>query len=248
MKYMKDIIPGAFTLGNMFCGFLSVLFSLEGDLVAAAWLVILAGFLDGLDGKLAQALGSTSQLGIELDSFADIISFGLAPAVLFYSSEHIILGKWAWVLGFLFIAAGAFRLVRFNLRTEFETKDFFNGLPITAAAMTLASYFLFSHGVWGEMRYVGIVILSILCFSALMVSNIKYDNLPNFSFDNRWNRIKLVYLLVGIVAILIEPKLALFPLGVMYVLSGVIRGINDLSQILGLPRHSCPYSCFRKKA
>ncbi|HEX9916625.1 MAG TPA: CDP-diacylglycerol--serine O-phosphatidyltransferase [candidate division Zixibacteria bacterium] len=225
---MKDIIPGAFTLGNMFCGFLSVLFSVEGNLVTAAWLVVLAGFLDGLDGKLAQALGSTSQFGIELDSFADVISFGLAPGVLFYSSEHIILGKWVWVLGFIFIAAGAFRLVRFNLRTEFETKDFFNGLPITAAAMTLASYFLFSHGVWGEMRYVGIVILILLFFSALMVSNIKYDNLPNFSFDNQWNRIKLLYVFVGIVAILIKPKIAPFPLGMMYVLSGVIRGINDL--------------------
>ena len=228
MKNIKDLVPGVFTVGNMFCGFLSTLFSFEGDLTTAAWLIILAGFLDGLDGKLAQFLGSTSQFGIELDSFADIISFGLAPAILFYSSGHLILGKWWWILGFVFIMSGAFRLVRFNLQTEFKIKEFFNGLPITAAGMTVASYFLFSHKIWGEVRHPEILIFMLISFSILMVGNIKYDNLPNFSFDNGWNRIKLLYVIVGIIAILIKPKLALFPLGMIYVLSGGIRGIYGL--------------------
>ena len=224
----RDIVPAVFTVGNMFCGFLSILFSFERNLETSAWLIILAGFLDGLDGKLAQFSGSTSQFGIELDSFADIISFGLAPAILFYSWGHLVLGKWGWILGFVFVMSGAFRLVRFNLQTEFRAKEFFNGLPITAGGMIVASYFLFSDKVWGGVRFPEISIFMLIAFSALMVSNIKYDNLPKFSFDNGWNRIKLLYMFVGIIAILIKPKLTLFPLGIIYVFSGVIRGIYDI--------------------
>ena len=225
---LKDIIPAVFTLGNMFCGFLSIIFGLEGDLITSAWLIILAGFLDGLDGKLAQILGSASQFGIELDSFADIISFGLAPVMLFYYHSTPILGKWGWVIGFVFVACGAFRLVRFNLQGEFESKEFFNGLPITASAMIIASYLLFSHKVWEMTIYPETLTFIFILFSVLMVSKIKYDNLPNFSFDNSWNRIKLLYVFVGIIAILIKPEIALFPLGMIYILSGVIRGMYEL--------------------
>lgn len=230
MKLKKDIIPAVFTMGNMFCGFLSILFAFEGNLVASAWLVILAGFLDGIDGKLAQLLDSTSQFGIELDSFADVISFGLAPAILSYSSRYLISGKWGWILCLVFLAGGVFRLARFNVKVEFKSREFFNGLPITASAMTIASYLLFSHRVWGNSAHPQILNIMLFVFSILMISNIKYDNLPNFSFDNRWNRIKLLYVFVGILAILIKPELTLFPLGAIYILSGIIRATRDLVQ------------------
>lgn len=219
----KDIVPSILTLGNMFCGFLSVFFSFEGSVETSAWLIILAGFLDGLDGKLACFTCSTSQFGTTFDSFADMVSFGLAPAALFYSSGHEVLGKWILVLSFVFVAAGAFRLVRFNLRNEFEEKEFFNGLPMTAAGMTMAGYLLFCYEIWRKIHYPVISILTIGFFSALMAGSLRYDSLPKFSFDNGWNRVKLVYVFLGVVAILIKSRLALFPLGMIYVFSGIVR-------------------------
>ncbi len=225
---VKNIIPTVLTLGNMFCGFLSLFFSFEGSLVIAAWLIILAGFLDGLDGKLASFFHSTSRFGIELDSFADIVSFGLAPVALFYSWGHLTTGTWGLILGFAFTLAGAFRLVRFNLGSEFEEKEFFNGLPITAAGMTTAGYSLFAFEVCGRICHPEILIVTLLVFSILMVSSLRYDNLPKFSFDNGWNRIKLVYVILGMSAILMKPEVALFPLGVIYAFSGVVRGLCQL--------------------
>jgi len=224
MRSKKDMIPAAFTVGNMFCGFLSILFALDGNLLASAWLVILAGFLDGIDGKLAQLLGSTSQFGIELDSFADAISFGFVPAILSYWSGYLIYGTWGKILCFIFLASGVFRLVRFNVKVEFESREFFNGLPITASAMVIVGYLLFSHRVWTEVGHFQLLNIMLPVLSVLMISNIRYDNLPNFSFDNRWNKIKLLYVFVGILGVLIEPRLTLFPLGAIYVLSGIVRG------------------------
>ncbi|OGC88898.1 MAG: CDP-diacylglycerol--serine O-phosphatidyltransferase, partial [candidate division Zixibacteria bacterium RBG_16_48_11] len=120
MRKMQGIFPGVFTVGNMFCGFLSILSSLDGNASTAAWLVIMAGFFDALDGWIARFSGSTTKFGIELDSFADFVSFAIAPAVMLYSFELYILGKWGFLLGFVLIVCGAFRLTRFNLSVRSE--------------------------------------------------------------------------------------------------------------------------------
>ncbi|MCJ7498292.1 MAG: CDP-diacylglycerol--serine O-phosphatidyltransferase [candidate division Zixibacteria bacterium] len=137
MRNFKGIFPGVFTVGNMLCGFISILQSFEGEAIHAAWLIILAGFFDALDGKIARISRSASRFGIELDSFADFVSFGIAPAVIFYSFRLYVLGTWGWLLGFLFIICGAFRLARFNIEARLEEKPYFTGLPIPVAAITL---------------------------------------------------------------------------------------------------------------
>ena len=227
MKNIKSIIPTFFTSGNMLCGFLSIFFSLDGDFEISTWLILLAGFLDGLDGKLAQILKTTSQFGIRLDSLADFISFGIAPAILFYFFGYLVLGKWIWIIVFVFVAGGTFRLIRFNLRAEFENKEFFNGLPITASAITIASYFVFSQRVWGKVHPESLIVIFVLLF-LLMISNIKYDNLPKFSFDNGWNRIKLLYVFAGATVMIIDFRLFLFPLSLVYICSGLVRKILSL--------------------
>jgi len=228
MRNFKGIFPGVFTVGNMLCGFISILQSFEGEAIHAAWLIILAGFFDALDGKIARISRSASRFGIELDSFADFVSFGIAPAVIFYSFRLYVLGTWGWLLGFLFIICGAFRLARFNLEARLEEKPYFTGLPIPVAAITLCGYTLFSYELWGELLYPEVLITLVIVFSALMVSGIEYETLPRFSLNSKKNMIKLLYILVALIAVLLKPRLAIFPLGMIYVLSGIVREVYQL--------------------
>ena len=226
MNKVQGIFPGVFTVGNMFCGFLSILSSLDGNASTAAWLVIMAGFFDALDGWIARFSGSTTRFGIELDSFADFVSFAIAPAVMLYSFELYILGKWGFLLGFVLIVCGAFRLTRFNLGARSEKKLYYTGLPIPMAAVTFAGYTLFCYTIWGSLRYPEFLVSMIIALSALMVSSLKYDTLPNANFRSRHNNFKLIYTLVAIIALFVNPRLALFPLGMVYVLSGIAREIT----------------------
>ena len=115
MRDYRGIVPGTFTMGNVVCGFLSILSSFEGNIIGACWFVILAGFLDALDGKVARLSGTTSQFGVELDSLADFLSFGVAPAVLMHSAKLTNLGKWGWIISIVYLMAASYRLARYNL-------------------------------------------------------------------------------------------------------------------------------------
>jgi len=229
VRNIKGIFPGVFTVGNMFCGFASILSSFDGETVFAVWMIILAGFFDALDGKIARFSGSASKFGVELDSFADIISFGIAPAMLFYNLGVYPSGKWGWIPGFVFVMCGTFRLARFNIQqTKLGEKLPYMGLPIPTAAITLVSYTLFSSEVWGALRFPKALITMIIAFSGLMVSGIEYETLPKFTLGNRMNKLKLVYLLVFLIVLIINPQLALFPFGLLYILSGVVKGGYEL--------------------
>ena len=229
MKNIKGFFPGIFTVGNMFCGFVSILSSFDGEPIVAAWMIVLAAFFDVLDGQVARFAGVPSRFGMELDSFADLLSFGVAPVVLFYNLNIYPLGRWGSMLGFVFILCGVFRLVRFNLQqTKLEEKLPYVGLPIPTAAVTLVSYILLCYEIWGTLRFPKVMITMIVVFSGLMVSGIEYETLPKFSFGDRKNKIKLVYLFVFLVALIINPRLALFPFGMLYVLSGFAKGAYEL--------------------
>jgi CDP-diacylglycerol--serine O-phosphatidyltransferase len=229
LKNIKGIFPGVFTVGNMFCGFISILYSFDGEPLHAAWMIILGAFFDTLDGKVARFAGAASRFGVELDSFADFLSFGIAPAVLFYNLQIYPLGKWGSFLGLLFVICGAYRLARFNIQqSKLYEKLPYMGLPIPTAAVTLVSYTLFCNEIWGALRFPKALITMIIAFSALMVSGIEYDTLPKFSLGDRKNKIKLIYILVFLVALIINPRLALFPFGLIYVLSGLVKVVYEL--------------------
>lgn len=232
MRNIKGFFPGVFTVGNMFCGFVSILYSFDGEPIFAAWMIVLAGFFDALDGKVARFAGSTSRFGVELDSLADLLSFGIAPTVLFYNLNVYHLGKWGWILGFVFVMCGAFRLARFNLQqSKLEEKLPYMGLPIPTAAITLVSYILFCNEIWGTLRFPKVLITMIIAFSGLMVSGIEYETLPKFSFSDRKNKIKLVYIFVFLIVLIINPRLALFPFGMLYILSGLVKGSYELFHV-----------------
>ena len=222
MPDMKGIFPGTFTMGNAVCGFLALLSAYEGDVTTACWLVILAGFLDGLDGKVARLSGTTSTFGIELDSLADFLSFGVAPAFIVYTLKLHSMGKWGWVIGVVYIMASGYRLARFNMLADTDEKKEFMGLPVPGAALTLVSYIIMSYYLWGRLEYSEYLVSMIILFAALMVSQVEYDSFPD-KFNTRKNRIKLLFFLVAAGAALIRPRLLLFPIFAIYIIIGLVR-------------------------
>ena len=222
MPNLRPIFPGVFTMGNLFCGFVSIMSSFDGQAKQACWFIVLAFFLDGLDGLVARMSRSDTLFGIELDSLADLVSFGVAPAMIFYSFKFNELGKWGWVLAFVFVMCGAFRLARFNLVAMQGQKPHFQGLPIPAAAAAMTGYTLGSYELWGELRYVKFLVTLILICSFLMVSDIEYEKRPT-SFKTTKDRIKWGYIVVGGAAVLFFHELAFFPLVAIYILYGIAR-------------------------
>jgi CDP-diacylglycerol--serine O-phosphatidyltransferase len=242
VRNFRGIFPGMFTMGNLFCGFLSILSSMDGEWRHACQFILLGFFLDGLDGIVARVSRGATRFGVELDSLADLITFGLAPAIMVYSFRLKDLGKWGWVLGFVFVMCGAFRLARYNLGAKTGPREGFEGLPIPAAASLLVSYTLFSFELWGELKYVRLLIAMTLVASGLMVSSIPYEDKPT-SWRTLKDKIKFLYLLVGVIAVLIDMSKTAFPLVLGYVAYGLVREIietvsngGSLERPLRLPR------------
>lgn len=227
MVINRGIFPGTFTMGNVVCGFLSVLSVMEGNVTTACWFVVLAGFLDVLDGKVARLSGTSSQFGVELDSLADFLSFGIAPAVLVYHVKLSAMGKWGWIISIVYIMASAYRLARYNLLADTEEKKGFLGLPVPGAAFGLVSYIIFSYHVWDTLQYGEALVTMIVLFAFLMVSQVEYDSFPE-RFATYNDRIKLIVGLVAGTALMIKPRLLLFPFVSMYILFGMIREIYRL--------------------
>ncbi len=226
----KGIFPGTFTMGNVVCGFLSILSAFEGNITTACWFVILAGFLDALDGKIARLSGATSQFGIELDSLADFLSFGVAPAFIIHAVKLSSLGKWGWIISIVYIMAAAYRLARFNLLAESDEKKDFLGLPVPIAALALVTFVIFSYELWGHLEYSEVLISMIILFAFLMISQVQYDALPD-NFSSNEKRIKLIIMVIAGILILIKPRLLLFPILAAYILFGMIREIYRLSYV-----------------
>jgi CDP-diacylglycerol--serine O-phosphatidyltransferase len=214
-------------MGNVVCGFLAILSAFEGNITTACWFVILAGFLDALDGRVARLSGGTSQFGIELDSLADFLSFGIAPAVIVHSIKLSSLGKWGWIISVIYIMASAYRLARFNLLADTEEKKDFLGLPVPAAAVTMVSFVIFCYNLWDGLRFSEVLVSMIILFAFLMVSQVRYDTFPQ-RFDTKQSRIKLAVLLGAAVVIIFRPRLLLFPISASYILFGMVREIYRL--------------------
>lgn len=227
MSSYRGIFPGTFTMGNVVCGFLAILSTFEGHVTTACWLIVLAAFLDALDGKIARLSGGATQFGVELDSLADILSFGVAPAVLAYTEVLNTMGRWGWLISVVYIMAASYRLARFNLLADTEEKRGFVGLPVPAAAIAMVTFIIFSYHLWGSLEYSQVLISMIILFSFLMVSQVSYDALPD-RFTSPENRIKLIVLSLAGAAVIFLPRLLLFPLVAAYILLGMIRELYRL--------------------
>ncbi len=236
----RGLFPGIFTMGNVVCGFLAILSAFEGNITAACWFVVLAGFLDVLDGKVARLSGSTSQFGVELDSLADFLSFGVAPAVIVYAIKLHELGEWRFILSIVYIIAAAYRLARFNVLADTDEKKAFLGLPVPMAAMGQVTFIIFSFKLWGGLEYAEWLITMVVLFAFLMVSQVPYEVAPD-RINSKHDRIKLAILIGASIAAVIQPRLLLFPLVACYILFGMIsEAYRLLSSGVGKVRRRPP--------
>jgi CDP-diacylglycerol--serine O-phosphatidyltransferase len=210
------LVPNFVTTANMFCGFYSAIASIHGDYLAAAWAIMAASVFDMLDGRIARLAKATSQFGVEYDSLSDLISFGMAPAILLYLWALEPFGRLGWAAAFLFMACGALRLARFNVTSGTQPKNFFQGLPIPMAAGMVATFIIFCQALdLGPLRFP--TLLLSFGLASLMVSTIKF---PSFKELNWKSRASFGYLMVGVLAMILiaaKPEVTLFLLLSAYV-------------------------------
>lgn len=225
------ILPNIFTSLNIFCGFYAVIASIDGKFVAAALAIIIAAVFDMLDGKIARATKTTSKFGLEYDSLADVISFGLAPGVMMYLWALKPMGRIGWLAAFLFMVCGALRLARFNTQAGTVSSEHFVGLPIPAGAGMNATTVLFwnKFGLGVESHPV-VILIMLYALAFLMVSNIKYNSFKKPELFRKMNFNVLVTSILILIFIAAQPSIALFTLGVSYVLSGPLTTLWRLKK------------------
>jgi CDP-diacylglycerol--serine O-phosphatidyltransferase len=232
------LLPNALTTGAMFAGFFSIIAGINGHYATAAVAVLVAGVLDGLDGRVARMTNTQSEFGLQYDSLSDLISFGLAPALLAFNWSLASLrdlsplaGKLGWLAAFLFVACAALRLARFNTQAAKSDKTYFQGLASPAAAGTLVStvWFFVDQGVAGA------TVSWLLWFETVALGLLMFSRVRYFSFKTwpRGDRIPIGFLMLVVlvfVLLAIDPPAVFMLVGVGYVFSGLVITIMGRQQ------------------
>jgi CDP-diacylglycerol--serine O-phosphatidyltransferase len=217
------LLPSLLTTGNLFCGFLALILTTQGRFTEAAVAVFVAMLLDVLDGKVARLTKTTTQFGVEFDSLADVVSFGVAPAFMLYSIALAPLGRAAWLGAFLFVICGALRLARFNVYTGVTDRRYFVGLPIPAAAGMVGSVVLLVAGEELERWQSSLIAVGTYLVSLLMVSTFRYYSFKEIDFARRRPVGLLLLVVLGVLIVATHPQWFLFALFAAYLLSGPTR-------------------------
>lgn len=220
-KQLIYILPNLFTAGGIFSGMMSLIMSSAGKYEYAAWLILLALIFDGLDGRIARMTKTTSKFGLEFDSLADIVSFGVAPAMLLYQYCGLDYGRFGMVVSGLFVVFGAIRLARFNVTTLEIEPSVFIGVPIPTAAVFI-SILILLYEKYSLSLFLPLLIAT-LFVAVLMVSNIRFPSFKKLDLQKA-NFIKvLVALVVGASLIFIYPIESLAIILSLYLFFGVGR-------------------------
>jgi CDP-diacylglycerol--serine O-phosphatidyltransferase len=215
------ILPNLLTTGSLFMGFFSIVASITGRIDHAVWAIFLAAVFDGLDGRVARLTHTESAFGVEYDSIADAISFGVAPAVLFFQWALFPFARFGFLGAALYAICAALRLARFNVQINTVEKQVFNGLPSPMAALMLAATVLFfddqalSVEAWRPF-----LLVMLYCAGLLMVSNIKYSSFKEMDVLKKKPFHILVLMILIIILIATRPEMMIFTLISLYFLSG----------------------------
>ncbi len=217
------LLPSLITVGNMFCGYACVMYAMRGDLTFAAPFIGIAVFLDMMDGRIARMTGTSSEFGLQLDSLADVISFGVAPAILAFAWGLSELGRWGWAVGFFYVTACAMRLARFNVQSTTQAdKRYFIGLASPAAAGVIAStVFAFPRLLTGHAQQIAAVCVVIVP-AVLMVSTLRYRSFKTFNLGYQQSRLPLLAFVVFLVLLGTQPQATLIVMAYAYLSSAFI--------------------------
>ncbi|MGL6046854.1 MAG: CDP-diacylglycerol--serine O-phosphatidyltransferase [Vogesella sp.] len=224
------LLPNSFTLAALFAGFYAIVQAMNQRFELAAVAIFIAMILDGMDGRVARMTHSQSAFGAEFDSLSDMVSFGVAPALVAYEWLLKDLGKLGWMVAFIYCAGAALRLARFNTMVGTADKRWFTGLPSPAAAALVAGLVWICHA-YGYQQLPGLhwLALAFTAFAGItMVTNVKYWSFKEIHLRRRVPFVMLLGLVVVLLLLMSEPPLVLFGFFVCYALSGYVMALLSL--------------------
>jgi len=228
------LLPNMITTAGLFAGFYAIVAAMNGRFEAAAVAIFVAMIMDGIDGRVARLTNTQSEFGVQYDSLADMVSFGLAPALVMYewSLKSMVSVGWAklgWLAAFIFTAGAALRLARFNAQVETAEKNYFRGLPSPSAAGALAGMVWVGTdlGINGEDLVYGAFVLTV-AMGLLMVSNIRYYSFKEFHFKNRVSFVAMLAVVLAYAFASIDPPKVLFAGFLVYAVSGVVYTLVEI--------------------
>jgi CDP-diacylglycerol--serine O-phosphatidyltransferase len=224
------VLPNLVTTGNIFFGFYAVIHAIKGEFVNGAYAIVAAAIFDLLDGRLARLTRSTSKFGAEYDSLCDLVSFGMAPAVLLYLWALQPFGRLGWLACFLFLACGALRLARFNVQANVIEKAYFQGLPIPMAAGIVASSVLAFHDLEWDPSGNPLILGMAFLLAFVMVSTFRYRSFKDLDLKERLPFRFLVLGLLIIAVVAYRPEVNLFILFLGYATLGAVAGIFNFGK------------------
>ena len=225
------LFPNILTTAGLFFGFFSLVSATNNQISTACIAIFIAMIWDGLDGRVARLTGTQSEFGAQYDSMADVISFGIAPAMISYNWMLYSLGKIGWLAAFIFVAGAALRLARFNTQDSGD-KNYFKGLPSPAAAGLIAAFAWVGHSYEFNNQYLSILIALVTSVSGLlMVSNFKYNSFKNFNIKHKFPFVSLLIVVFIFVVIATNPAITLCLLFSIYVLSGPFVTFKSIKKI-----------------
>ena len=227
LRHGVYILPNLFTTGGLFAGFYSIICTLNGRYDIAATMILVAQLCDVLDGRIARLTRTTSSFGIQYDSLADLIAFGVAPGILVYQWALVPWGRWGWLAASLYVTCGALRLARFNVQIASAEKRYFIGLPIPAAADVIAATVLLFYFFGGEGAANKHILMPVVIYAvaALMVSEVRYYSFKEIRFHHRHPFGVLLGLIMLLVLTIGAPEAMLFLIITGYAFSGPVMAI-----------------------
>ncbi|MFT6423578.1 MAG: CDP-diacylglycerol--serine O-phosphatidyltransferase [Thalassolituus sp.] len=222
------LLPNLFTTGALFSGFYAVVAGMDGNFENAAIAIFVAMVLDGLDGRVARMTNTQSDFGAEYDSLADMVSFGVAPALVAFSWALQDLGKIGWVAAFVYCAGAALRLARFNTQLAVADKNYFTGLASPAAAAIVAgNVWVFSESGTSGADIAWWMAIIVPLTGLLMVSNFKYHSFKGLDLRGKIPFIALLAIVLGFAIVSIDPALMLLGVFLLYALTGPALAVKE---------------------
>ncbi len=224
-------LPNSFTALNMACGFFSIILGWQGNFYWAALILVLGAIFDSVDGRVARMTGTQSPFGEQFDSISDVVSFGVAPALLAYNKFFVGMGRVGLITAFLFLLCGALRLARFNANIDRVSSNYFQGLPIPSGALAIIGLTLFSLEVPEVNNYQYLIVLYVLFYAFLMISNIPFNSFKNSEWVRKHKkRVLFIIFLLAVLTCLYE-QIMIGSIILVYVIGSLLYYLKNREQL-----------------
>jgi len=232
------LLPNLLTTASLFAAFYSIVASLKAQYDVAVIAIFIGMVTDGLDGRIARMTNTQSAFGAEYDSLSDMVTFGVAPALLLYSWSLFQLGKFGWLVAFIYTAAVALRLARFNTQVETADKRYFQGLPCPPAAAVMSSFIWLCYQNQWSAAFISLLAACLaIAMAVLMVSNVRYYSFKELDFKGKIPFLHVLLIVILFVAIAANPSVVLFVGFLMFALSGPTQTLVAVQRMRKQRRH-----------